>query len=463
MSFAHQRISKVKRPAQIRARENALGGVISIALVQPNGRYLWSAAATATRPLTTMFELEGLADWANRIGTLPANTSTPARTIIVPSEAIASALRGQIAADASRHALCGTRFIGPFRAAMEVLREAGIEFYEGEDVHRPRRLLELSEQFLTMRSPIRQLMGIPEWEHELARTITDLEGAGLAPGDLVHDPTYSHFAEIADLWAQVDTLAGRSWTGQRILREAALVLEQSRDCWPFTGPVLAVLLGQETVVHHWFLRVVPHLEMGLVREGRREELLRMAGRYGVLAQEPLLRQRNGRFGELFSETVHRAVRMAVQRRLGPDASLALATRATNLRHHLNEAARDVARALTTLHGYGILKSPSVHFDFAVPHASDAEPAATGYVDIASIERDHVTLLDMKTDAAPEADANDTFLEGCHAEDARRLTMYAQSLSDYGFGSSVSCGILRTSDGALRFSRSCSDDDKKNEH
>src|SRR5512140_2871816 len=81
--------------------------------------------------------------WADAVAALPARGPLPARTVLVPSERHAHALRRALASSGRGAALAGTRLVGPLTAAMEVLRSAGVPFSPGEDALRPARLLAL--------------------------------------------------------------------------------------------------------------------------------------------------------------------------------------------------------------------------------------------------------------------------------------------------------------------------------
>src|SRR5262245_64483973 len=72
-------------------------------------------------------------DWANAIAALPVEGPLPYRTVLVPRERVAHALRRELVLAGHVGALAGTRFVPVGAAAIEVLRAAGIEASPGED------------------------------------------------------------------------------------------------------------------------------------------------------------------------------------------------------------------------------------------------------------------------------------------------------------------------------------------
>lgn len=85
--------------------------------------------------------LDTPASWADAIARLPAGGPLPARSVLVPSERHAHALRRALASSGREVLLAGTRFVGPLTAAMGVLAAAGVAFAPGEEALRPGRLL----------------------------------------------------------------------------------------------------------------------------------------------------------------------------------------------------------------------------------------------------------------------------------------------------------------------------------
>src|SRR5262245_49137315 len=179
-----------------------------------------------------------LRDWAEALAQLPGEGGLPCRTVLVPDGAIAHVLRRELLRNGQEHALAGTRFVSPRIAAMEVLRGAGVEFEPGEEALRETRLAALFRSNLTLRHfPIDLLRWTPGWEAAFAQSISDLEGAGLRPEEVVAESV--QLEDVITIWRALDQSAEVSWTTQRFYLEASLVLEQHPEFWPFAGPVLA--------------------------------------------------------------------------------------------------------------------------------------------------------------------------------------------------------------------------------
>lgn len=228
-----------------------------------------------------------LAAWARMIADLPAAGPLPTRTILVPNQAIAHALRRELIELGHEEALLGTRFISAISAAAEILRSSG-PLSEGEESRRPARLLAL---FRRGDLPLRYfqlplLQTTPGWDGAFARTLHELESAGLRPGDL---PTHVHprFEDIATIWGALDESAGASWTGPRMLMEAAQLLERDPAAWPDEGPVLAALLDLPSPALARFLRAIPgaRLAFSPARPLRDSYVKRIARYFGDTAAE----------------------------------------------------------------------------------------------------------------------------------------------------------------------------------
>jgi RecB family exonuclease len=233
-------------------------------------------------------------DWAEAIATLPAGGPLPCRTVLVPRERVAHALRRELIRAGHAGALAGTRFIPGPAAAVAVLQAAGVEFTPGEEALRAIRLVTLFREPLPLRHfSTRLLQDKPGWDEAFARTITDLEAAGLSPEALEAERD-ARLADIATIWRALNRLAGASWTIARIHREAASILERQPTLWPFFGPTLAAATGHESAVEARFLRSIPGVTLSLlgarpVREGhldRVEALFGRQARTALLATPP---------------------------------------------------------------------------------------------------------------------------------------------------------------------------------
>src|SRR5262249_11498692 len=90
-------------------------------------------------------------DWAEAILALPTNVALPSRTVVVPRESVAHALRREIVKAGHPEGLIGTRFVSLASAAVEVLADAGVSFAAGEEALRGLRLRRLFHEAPALR------------------------------------------------------------------------------------------------------------------------------------------------------------------------------------------------------------------------------------------------------------------------------------------------------------------------
>src|SRR5262245_26229804 len=165
-------------------------------------------------------------DWAKAVVDLSAEGPLPCRTILVPKERVAHVLRRELIRTGNLDKLAGTRFVSPQIAAAEVLGSAGVEFESGEDILRTTRLSALFRSNLLLgHFTLDLLRSMPGWDDAFARTISDLEGAGLRPEDIEAADASPRIQDVVRIWRALEKAAGRSWTSHRIYLEAALTLE----------------------------------------------------------------------------------------------------------------------------------------------------------------------------------------------------------------------------------------------
>jgi hypothetical protein len=229
--------------------------------------------------------IDSLASWADAIAALPAAMPLPSRTVLVPSERHAHALRRALVDSGRDAALGGTRFLGPLTAAIEVLRTAGVPFQPGEDALRPARLLALFRGDLELAHFDPHLLRTTRgWADAFASAIGDLEAAGLSPGDLPPDPPA--LLDLATLWARAAADAGASFSRACVHREAAALLAREPRAWPFAGPTLALATGGESAVQARFLAAIPEVTLALrgARPFRARHLDRIERLHGLAAR-----------------------------------------------------------------------------------------------------------------------------------------------------------------------------------
>jgi hypothetical protein len=222
---------------------------------------------------------------------MPAQGPFPLRTVLVPAERHAHALRRDLLASGRGRALAGARFVGTLTLAWEILRQAGRDLLAGEEPLRPARLLALLGEDLGLEYfDLGLLRRTPGWPEAFAAAIGDLEGAGLSPDRLPAGT--AQWRDVALLWRRLDAAAGESRTAARLHAEASVLLRQGVR--PETGPVLAAVTGRETAAQAAFVLALPEVTVALVvaRPLRERHLERVGALYGpaaraALAQAPL--------------------------------------------------------------------------------------------------------------------------------------------------------------------------------
>jgi RecB family exonuclease len=223
-------------------------------------------------------------DWVDAVAQLPVLDPLPCRTVLVRRERVAHALRCDLLRNGLGSVLAGTRFV-PFGAAVtEVLHNTGARFQMGEEDLRAARLSVLFHSQLRLRHFSRDLLRTkPGWEEAFARTISDLESAGLCPDDLDVPGRSSRMRDVAAIWRAINDSAGRSWTLQYAYSQAAKALDDLPGIWPFQGSALAFAGGEITAAEAQFLRAVPRLVVAALaaRPARERYLNRMEALFGT--------------------------------------------------------------------------------------------------------------------------------------------------------------------------------------
>jgi hypothetical protein len=226
--------------------------------------------------------------WAAAIAALPAAGLLPSRTVLMPSERHAHALRRALVRSGRPAVLAGTRFLGPLTGATEVLQTAGLSFSPDEDALRPARLIALFREDLPLEHFDLELLRTTRgWDDAFAAAIGDLEAAGLGPDDL--PATSAAARDVAQLWTRIVGDAGTSFSSARVYREAAALLTRNPRAWPFDGPTLALATGHEDAVAARFLASVPDVTLALraARPISARHLERVEKLYGAGARRAL--------------------------------------------------------------------------------------------------------------------------------------------------------------------------------
>lgn len=162
------------------------------------------------------------------------------------------------------------------------------------------------------------------------------------------------------------------------------------------------------------------------------------------------RRREGRYGALFGETVHRTIGLVMRDPIRPVDQLVkeVASR-TGLSDHLEEAERDVVRAIEALRAEKLLRQPgtSLRLEYPVVGLSDEGKMLVGYVDLVSVAEDRLDVIDFKTDAPPAGDPGQT-----HPQYVEQVRIYGRLLKSAGLcdTGSLRCGLLFTAEGRVRW-------------
>jgi RecB family exonuclease len=248
--------------------------------------------------LAGLFRLSSLADWIDAIVALPVAGALPTRTVIVPGESVAHALRRGLCDVGRADVLVGTRFVDPVTLALEVLQKGGWPGTADEDALRVVRVRSVLGSRLELRyfqaERIRAGLG---WDRAMARTVSNLERSGVTVEQLRSRKEGSgRLADLADIWEALDLAAGMSWTAARVLAEAARCLAGSADAWAVDGPALAGVAGDVDAVTARFLRAIPGIQVGLLvaRPARDHYLARMDFLWGAAPHRGPLRGGPGR-------------------------------------------------------------------------------------------------------------------------------------------------------------------------
>jgi len=169
------------------------------------------------------------------------------------------------------------------------------------------------------------------------------------------------------------------------------------------------------------------------------------------APEPLLRKsREGRFGNVFGEIVHRAIGLMLRDpTLSPAEAVRRAAARRDLTEHLEEAATDVARALDALREEGLLKllGPELQIEYAVAGAGEGGRLLSGYIDLLGVTDERLDVIDFKTDAPPTGP-----VEFHYPGYSSQINLYRCLLETAGVKGSrhTRCGLLFTADGIIRW-------------
>ncbi len=149
-----------------------------------------------------------------------------------------------------------------------------------------------------------------------------------------------------------------------------------------------------------------------------------------------LKKREGRYGGIFGETVHRAIGITMRDPACTGANaVGRAAEETGLAHHLEEATADVGRALDALRAEGLLRQPgsSLRLEYPIAGVDENGTLLVGSVDLVSATEDQLDVIDFKTDSLPPADPRQA-----HPEYVGQVLTYGRLLEAAGFVRSAVC-------------------------
>jgi ATP-dependent helicase/nuclease subunit A len=162
-------------------------------------------------------------------------------------------------------------------------------------------------------------------------------------------------------------------------------------------------------------------------------------------EAPDTKRREGRYGPLFGDTVHRAIGLALTKKLAPIEAVGRSARATGLREHLTEAGMDVVRALEALGQAGLSTATTIRLEYPVGMV-EAGRLLTGYVDLVASVGDRAIVIDFKTDRAPKEAARDSY-----PQYVAQVAAYVQMLAAAGVaGNDLRGGLLWTETGTIEW-------------
>lgn len=190
-----------------------------------------------------------MGDVVTLLGALPRRGALPMRTVVVPSAEFAAALRRSLVSGSVPELQVGTRIVAAPELAEEKLRETGVIFQTGEESRRRSRVRIAFRMTTDLQYFQAELLATaPGWDTAFARTIDELEAAGVSFRDL--EERSAREQDLAAIWRAVDEVAATSWTRERILLEASRrPLVRSRE-----DEIVAVVTGDEPASHAAFIR-----------------------------------------------------------------------------------------------------------------------------------------------------------------------------------------------------------------
>jgi hypothetical protein len=163
-----------------------------------------------------------------------------------------------------------------------------------------------------------------------------------------------------------------------------------------------------------------------------------------------VRAREGRYGSVFGETVHRAIgRCLASPELAPADAIRAARERTGLVDHLDEAAADVQRALDALRREGLLRAlgSGLRVEYPIAGSGDGGRLLVGYIDLVGASAERLDVIDFKTDQPPAGP-----VAHAYPQYVTQVRTYGRLLEAAGLrgARTLRCGLLFAADGQIRW-------------
>jgi hypothetical protein len=224
-----------------------------------------------------------LEEWANAVAALARDTALGTRLVFVPNERVAHALRRRLVEHGDHAALAGTRFLPLVQFARRVLADAGEPAAPNEAELTPVLVREAFGSCKLERLDAAQLLSLPGWDDAFARTLGELEAAGIAPAKLMESED-AHVRDVGRVFAAIAARTERVspalllWRATRFLADNPSLHREDAS--------LAVVTGFESHAEAALLKSIPRLTGALwsVRPARAEHTKRLGELFGFEPQ-----------------------------------------------------------------------------------------------------------------------------------------------------------------------------------
>jgi len=175
------------------------------------------------------------------------------RTFIVPGGRTLHIVRRALLQTHRLDVLAGLEAVTTLDVARTLLRDAAVEWSEGEERMRPARIARLLESgWIPAGFDARAIATARGWDRAFSRAIGELEAAGLRPESLTSDPD-PRTRGVAALWRELDSLAAAHWTRSRMLAEARRRLVDGAAKLRTEGRVVALVDADLSPVEQAFI------------------------------------------------------------------------------------------------------------------------------------------------------------------------------------------------------------------